>query len=47
MVTSTVPETNLLCAAGFDDVLYGYPLIEEHMDRNYLLVRKKILFCSF
>ena len=34
LVTSTMAETEMLAAAGFDDVLYAYPLSAAHMERN-------------
>ena len=26
--------------AGFDDILYGYPLLESHMERNFMLAER-------
>ena len=26
--------------AGFDDICYGYPLMEHHMERNYEMAKK-------
>ena len=37
IVTSTFPESEMLADAGFDDILYGYPLLETHMERNFQL----------
>lgn len=39
-MTSTFPETEMFASAGFDDLLYGYPLIEDHMKRNYDLTQR-------
>ena len=33
LVTSTLVESEMYADAGFDDILYGYPLIESHMKR--------------
>ncbi len=33
-MTSTLSESEMLSSAGFDDILYGYPLSESHMERN-------------
>ena len=37
LVTSTFVETEMFASAGFDDILYGYPLIEAHMKKNWEL----------
>ena len=39
-MTSSFPETESLVSAGFDDILYGYPLLETHMERNFDLRRR-------
>jgi D-serine deaminase-like pyridoxal phosphate-dependent protein len=33
-------EAEFFAEAGFDDILYGYPLMEHHMERNYVLADK-------
>ena len=40
LVTSTFNESEMYANAGFDDILYGYPLLESHMKRNYALTEK-------
>ena len=40
LVTSTFPESEMYADAGFDDILYGYPLMQSHMKRNYVLTEK-------
>ena len=40
VVTSTFAESFMLAEAGFDDILFGYPLSESHMTRNFELRRK-------
>ena len=40
VVTSTLNECEMYADAGFDDILYGYPLIQSHMKRNYALTEK-------
>ena len=40
LVTSTFQESELFANAGFDDILYAYPLIEAHMERNSRLADK-------
>ena len=37
---STLSEAEFFAEAGFDDILYGYPLMEHHMERNYVLADK-------
>lgn len=37
LVTSTFRESEMFADAGFDDILYAYPLIEAHMERNLKL----------
>jgi D-serine deaminase-like pyridoxal phosphate-dependent protein len=32
-VTSTLVESEMFADAGFDDILYGYPLLKTHMKR--------------
>ena len=40
LVVSTLNEAELYANAGFEDILYGYPLLKSHMKRNYLLTQK-------
>eukprot|EP00095_Tigriopus_kingsejongensis_P008747 maker-scaffold92_size382268-snap-gene-1.18 protein:Tk08747 transcript:maker-scaffold92_size382268-snap-gene-1.18-mRNA-1 annotation:"d-serine dehydratase-like" len=40
LVTSTLVETEMLAQAGFDDILYGYPILQTHMERNMVLAQK-------
>ena len=40
LVTSTFAESQMFADAGFDDILYGYPLLEAHMTRNYQLAEQ-------
>ena len=37
IVVSTLTEAEMYAEAGFDDILYGYPLLSGHMPRNYQL----------
>ena len=37
IVVSTLTEAEMYAEAGFDDILYGYPLLPGHMPRNYQL----------
>jgi D-serine deaminase-like pyridoxal phosphate-dependent protein len=37
---STLSEAEFFAEAGFDDILYGYPLMEHHMERNFVLADK-------
>ena len=37
IVTSTLNECEMYAEAGFDDILYGFPLLQAHMKRNYKL----------
>ena len=37
LVVSTLEEAEFYAKHGFDDILYGYPLLEHHMERNYSL----------
>ena len=39
IVVSTLNEAELYSNNGFDDILYGYPLLEQHMARNFELTR--------
>ena len=32
-------EAELYANNGFDDILYGYPLLDQHMSRNFELTR--------
>lgn len=34
LVVSTLTEAEMYAEAGFDDILYGYPLLPGHMDRE-------------
>ena len=36
-MVSTLTEAEMYAQAGFDDILYGYPLLAQHMRRNYQL----------
>ena len=36
---STLTEAEMYAGAGFDDILYGYPLLEQHMPRNHNLCK--------
>jgi D-serine deaminase-like pyridoxal phosphate-dependent protein len=38
-VVSTLTEAEMYAQAGFDDILYGYPLLEQHMERNTVLTK--------
>jgi D-serine deaminase-like pyridoxal phosphate-dependent protein len=40
LVTSTLNESEMYADAGFDDILYGYPLLQSHMRRNYALAER-------
>ena len=40
LVVSTLNEAEMYAEHGFDDILYGYPLIQQHMNRNYELCKK-------
>ena len=40
LVTSTLNECEMYADAGFDDILYGYPLLQSHMKRNYALTER-------
>ena len=40
LVTSTFNESEMYADAGFDDILYGYPLLPHHMERNYTLTER-------
>ena len=39
LVVSTLSEAEFFAEAGFDDILYGYPLMAHHMERNYNLAK--------
>ena len=39
IVVSTLTEAEMYANNGFDDILYGYPLLEQHMSRNFELTR--------
>ena len=39
IVVSTLNEAELYANNGFDDILYGYPLLDQHMSRNFELTR--------
>ena len=43
LVVSTLNEAELYANAGFDDILYGYPLLRTHMKRNYLLTKSNVI----
>lgn len=36
LIVSTLNEDELYANAGFEDILYGYPLLKSHMKRNLL-----------
>ncbi len=40
LVVSTLSEAEFFAEAGFEDILYGYPLMEHHMERNFNLTKK-------
>ncbi|TRY73948.1 hypothetical protein TCAL_15709 [Tigriopus californicus] len=40
LVTSTLVESEMYANAGFDDILYGYPILSTHMQRNLKLAQK-------
>ena len=40
LVVSTLAEAEFFAEAGFEDILYGYPLMEHHMARNFNLAQK-------
>merc|ERR1712223_91434 len=39
IVVSTLNEAEIYAQNGFDDILYGYPLLDHHMARNFELTR--------
>lgn len=39
-MTSSFVESEMYADAGYDDILYGYPLIPSHMKKNYELTQR-------
>jgi len=44
IVTSTLVECEMYADAGFDDILYGFPLIQSHFERVYRLTEQLQMF---